>query len=515
MCDWDRYNAVRLAIPLIVGMATAHFFFPHFAPPLLWLVVPTALSAAVVAAGARWPLAQGGAVQVLGLSLGALLLTLAAQRVESGVPAGGTVSATVESAPQAKARSYAVGLETGRGRVLVYLQKNARAARLLVGDTVELRHVRWQPTSPRLRPDSPYAYYDDYLFHHGVAARGYASGRQWSLRARAGGADGENLFGVWRRRALALYRAMDIEGDEGAVVEAMTLGDKQRLTPAQRDAFAASGLSHLLALSGFHLTILLTLFNVFLLRSRLPWRGRQLMGLLIIPALWSYAALTGFSPSLVRAVVMCTILQVTLLLRRDYQMLNALALAALAMLIVQPLALLDVGFQLSFLSMLGIGLMAVPLMRRLPRPMPWGTRYVADTLVVSLSCTLFTLPLVAYYFGRVPLLSLLSNVVAALIATALMWAAVAWWTLAGWSAAQAVVSPVLLWLARALGWVATTVGSLPAATLTLRPTLLDVVLLYVALGAAVHFLHHRRLRALMLSLAALLALEFLSLSGPN
>lgn len=506
LCDWDQHNIVRLAIPFITGMTVAHFLYPHLVLPLVPLIAGAAACAFVMALGLRWPLAQGVAVHAFCLLLGLLLFQMAAARVEQSVPTATTLRAAVADSPQAKPRSYAVYLQPqGGNRLLVYLQKDDRAARLQPGDSVELRRVSWQSTSPR---DSLAGYFDSYLFHHGVAARAYARASQWILLSQASDtASADFSFAALRRRALHLYTRMGIGGDGGAVVEAMTLGEKSHLTAAQRDAFSASGLSHLLALSGFHLSILLTLFNVLLLRSRLPWGSRRAMGLLVIPTLWAFAALTGFAPSLVRAVVMCSVLQVVFLLGHDYNMLNALALAAVAMLAVQPLTLLDVGFQLSFLSMLGIGLVAVPLMRLLPRRLPWGVRPLADTLLVSLACTLATLPLVAYYFGRVPLLSLLSNVAAALLATALMWAAVAWWLLTFWPAAQSLVSVVLLFLARALQAVATAFGTLPAATLTLHPTVLQVALCYVLLGGAVHFLHHRRARALMVSLAALVALE--------
>lgn len=519
MIEWDKYNAVRLAIPFIIGMTVAHFLYPYGNLPM-WVLVAGMVGSAVGFLLIRTDGIRGIAIHAFTLLLGFLLFQQAEERVEESTPRSlQTFRAVVASPPQPKAHSVAVELEDEGTRILTYLQPDGQTALLAMGDTVTLLRPRLVSTSSRLNVHgeernayAAHSTYDDYLFYHGTSARCYVRHGEWVRQAREG--DGQEMgnldFATLQRQALLLYARMGIGGEEGAIVKAISLGEKQSLSRMQRTAFSSSGLSHLLALSGFHLTILVTLVNVLLLRSYLPWRLRRLVALLVIPALWAYAALTGFSPSLVRAVVMCSLLQVAFLLGREYSMLNALGIAAVAILAVNPLTLLDVGFQLSFASMLAIGLMALPEINRLGNRGRIGSA-VLSTLLITVSCTLFTMPLVAYYFGRVPVLSVFSNLVASLLATGLMWGCVGWWLLCGWGAAQVVCSQILLWLARALQTVAATFGMLPAATIDFRPSVLEVVLLYVSLGAWLYYRQRPMAKPLIVALSALLAVLLLQI----
>jgi len=509
MCEWEKYNAVRLAIPYIIGMAVAHFLCTSFSLPVWPFALGVCVCAVLVACGRR-QLTYGLAFMALCFLLGFMLFQQAMKDVERRCPERGRpFRGVVAAEPQSRMLSIGVLLRDGDTRVFAFLPKNTLAKALGEGDSVRLARPWLTPTSPRLHEDGAFARYSDYLFYHSVSAIAHVNEGEWAVLPK-GNAEGLS-FGELRRRALRLYARMGIGGEGGAIVEAMTLGEKGHLTREQRNDFASAGLSHLLALSGFHLTILITLFNLFLFRSYLPFGLRRALSVLVIPALWAFAALTGFSPSLVRAVVMCTVLQVAFLLGREYSMLNALAVAAVAMLTANPLTLLDVGFQLSFVSMLAIGLLALPVLSKsAPRHGSWvGALYA--TLVVSLSCSLFTLPLVAYYFGRVPLLSVLSNVVAALLATCLMWVSAIWWLLAFWPVAQVWVGKLAVGLAEGLQWVARAFGALPAATLDIRLSLGEVVVLYIGLAAYLLYRHRHTARPLFVALSAVVVVELLQL----
>lgn len=509
MCEWEKYNAVRLAIPYIIGMAVAHFLCLHFSLPAWPFAVAVCACAVLVVCGRR-QLTYSLAFMAMCFLVGFLLFMQATKGVERRCPTRGQpFKGVVTAEPQSRMLSIGVMLRDGDVRVYAFLPKGTLASTLHEGDSVWLARPWMTPTSPRLHDGSAFARYSDYLFYHSFSAIAHVNKGEWTV-VPAENTSGLS-FGELRRRALRLYARMGIEGEGGAIVEAMTLGEKSHLTRGQRKAFASAGLSHLLALSGFHLTILITLFNLFLFRSYLPFGIRRALSVLVIPALWAFAALTGFSPSLVRAVVMCTVLQVAFLLGREYSMLNALAVAAVAMLAANPLTLLDVGFQLSFVSMLAIGLLALPTLRRFPSRHGMVVSGLYATLVVSLSCSLFTLPLVAYYFGQVPLLSVLSNVVAAVLATCLMWVSAVWWLLAFWPFAQIWVGKLAVGLAEGLQTVASVFGALPAATLDLRFSLGEVALLYVGLAAYLLHLRSRTARPLLVALSAVVAAELIQL----
>ena len=175
-----------------------------------------------------------------------------------------------------------------------------------------------------------------------------------------------------------------------------------------------TGTSHLLAISGLHVGVLLGLTvgaGAWLLGRR-----RQLYLLLPLGAIWLYALLSGLSASVERAAIMGTFYLVALALGRPRSVLPILALAAAVMTGINPQALEDVSFQLSFAAVAGIALLASPLSQWLRNRTPslaerrdWlGTlvRGIYVGMAVSLAATLATLPLVAFHFHRIPTISI-------------------------------------------------------------------------------------------------------------
>ncbi|MBR6459176.1 MAG: ComEC/Rec2 family competence protein [Actinomycetaceae bacterium] len=222
-----------------------------------------------------------------------------------------------------------------------------------------------------------------------------------------------------RQRLLGRYAAAGLGGHTLAVLAAMTLADRSLLTVDTRDLFAVTGASHLLALSGLHLGVLVGGLLWLLGGPLLLSHWRRPLCLVTVVAIWCFAFLTGLPASLLRACLMTTLLLIAINLERDYQPFNCLFLTIFVMLLVRPTYLFDVGAQLSIAAVTGILLIYNPLQYWL-----FGRwRYVVFHLkrfhllwpvgifLVSLSAQVFTLPLVAYYFHRIPLYAPLISVV--------------------------------------------------------------------------------------------------------
>jgi len=515
---WTNYPLVRLAIPFVAGMLAAQLLLLQWHPGTA-VVLPLFVALAVLALllvallFGRSQRGFGGIALLFSFVLGATLYVRRNEGLAEAVdPGQSRFVGVVESAPQEKPKTWAVRLRLGDGTSLLgYFQKDAAqaASQLREGDSIalQIRHIKATYVD-ETDGDSVFWPYRRYLFSTGISATGYVPQGQWERTAEA------RAPGLWnrlRQRAHEAYAQAGISSEEGAIVEAMTLGQKAQLTREQKEEFSRAGLSHLLALSGFHLSILLALFDLFLFRSHLPRRWRRALALLLIPLLWCFVLLVGLQPSLVRAAIMCSVVQLAVVLGREEALLNGLAIAALAMLAWEPLNLLSIGFQLSFVSMLAIALMGIPLCRWLARRLgsqDWKSRIVrnlGEIIAISVSCTLFTFPLVAYHFGQVPVLSLLSNVLASLIAFGVMWLAVVWWLLFFWPWAQALVTRALLFCAKMLGGVASGVAALPFATLPFRPSRLEVALLYALLVGAFVYFHRRSPKALSATLLIFIA----------
>lgn len=289
-----------------------------------------------------------------------------------------------------------------------------------------------------------------------------------------------------RQHLLDRYRQWQIGGDEAAVVAALSLGDKSGLSKRLRDDYSRAGVAHVLALSGLHLGILCGLFSLFSRRRS----GRWLSSLLTLTCAWAFALLTGLSPSVVRAALLLSLYSVFFLALRRPQPLNVLLATVLLMVIVRPLLVYDLGFQLSVLSVLSIHLflpILVPPFLVAPktsRRAVWWRRLARGLWTfasLSIAAQIGTSPLVAYAFGSLPTYFLISNLVAVPCATLLLYLVVALFLTTPLPVVQTVVAQMVVSVAKVMNEVLRWVSSLPCATIELHPTILQTVLCYALL----------------------------------
>ena len=237
-----------------------------------------------------------------------------------------------------------------------------------------------------------------------------------------------------RRIATELRR---VGGEEpGGLLAALVLGQAMVPLPASlKESFRAAGLSHALAASGFHLSVLLGAVLLVTRRAPASMRWPAAFG-----AMGLFGLLAGGQASVVRALLMGAMAFVLKESGRRARPLFSLLLCLLLMLVLRPSWLLDVGFQLSAAATAGLILSAGPLEERLRR---WLPRWAAAAMAVPLAASLWTLPLQLLHFGVVPSYAVLANVLAAPLLTPLTLGAMA-------MALTAVLMPPLLGLLGAL-----------------------------------------------------------------
>ena len=312
------------------------------------------------------------------------------------------------------------------------------------------------------------------------------------------------------RRRMARALIQQAGPDRGGVLAALVLGSAVVPLPAElREAFRASGLSHALAASGFHLSVLLGV--VLPLGSRLPRLGR--LGL-AAAAMGLFVLLAGPQPSVLRAVLMGALALGVLESGHRSRPMGILAASALVLLLARPDWLLDVGFQLSVVATAALMLSARPLELGMRR---WLPGWLAVATAVPLAASLYTLPLQLLHFGVVPLYAVPANLVVAPLLTPLTLGAMA-------LACLAVLLPPLLplatvpvdWLCRLLLVVVKTFAALPMAQWQLgRPAPWLVLLLALAVIALAVPGLTRRWRLLGVGLLTLVVALHLSLLGAD
>jgi len=204
------------------------------------------------------------------------------------------------------------------------------------------------------------------------------------------------------------YLRAGLSDDGFSIVAAMTLGDKSVLSRDLKETYSITGASHVLALSGLHLGIIYWLITLLTVGRR--WR--MVSQVVTILAIWAFAFLTGLSTSIVRSATMLTVYGLMAVGYRQGASVNVLAFTAIVMLVVSPLAVYDVSFQLSFLSVLAI-LLFHPLFFQLV-PLPWlqahpVVKWLWGMTTLSLAAQIGVAPLIAFYFHHFSVWFLLAN----------------------------------------------------------------------------------------------------------
>lgn len=200
-----------------------------------------------------------------------------------------------------------------------------------------------------------------------------------------------------------------LQPHNAALAKAILLGQRADLSREVRLQFAQSGVAHILALSGLHLSMLaLLLGGAFRILPAGRWLWVQRVVVLV--ALAGYAVVTGLSPSVVRAVLMAAVLMLGYSLLRPVRILNVVAFCACLQLLLAPRLLFSLSFLLSYTAVIGLVTLGDSL-QRLLQPRLKVLRYLWGTVVASVAAQLATLPFVLYYFGDFPLYFLLANLV--------------------------------------------------------------------------------------------------------
>jgi competence protein ComEC len=261
-------------------------------------------------------------------------------------------------------------------------------------------------------------------------------GEDWRIVGRRGGIGG---VGDRLRAHVEATLARGTSGERRQLLAGIVLGEDSEIDRELRDAFQASGLMHLLAVSGQNVAIVA--FGV-VFAARILGLGRLMGEALAIVVVLSYALAVGWQPSVVRAAVAGVLASLAWLVARPRDRWHALAVGALVLLVWMPQSALEPGFQLSFAAVATIFLV-VPRLSDVPEAYP-VPRALWDVLVVAVACGLVTAPIVWLHFGRVAVWTVPANVAAEPAMPPLI----------SLSLAAAAIEPVLPGAATALSWLA-------------------------------------------------------------
>lgn len=199
----------------------------------------------------------------------------------------------------------------------------------------------------------------------------------------------------------------NLTGTDLAIAQALILGDKSLLDTETKNAFTNTGAMHILAVSGMHIGLILYMFlAVFGFFPRLF--SKKQATILIVIFLWIYALITGFSASVIRAVLMFTVLALSQISSKQHDSINTLFFSAFILLLMNPLYILDIGFQLSYLAMIGIFLF-YPMIEKLLEVKTIVLKQLWQGTALGFAAQLMTTGISLYYFHQFPNYFVLSN----------------------------------------------------------------------------------------------------------
>ncbi len=434
----------------------------------------------------RYAVLQSVAIAACFVLLGWLLVQRQETKLRVSWPEEEVIyEAVVLTDPVEKPRTMAVDIlltETGQ-KLKCYFYKERRregerSRNLKIGDGLRIQS--------RIRPNSEWRKgtfdYRRYLEVHGFTGHTFVSSRKWqkaqiSLRNLSRLDRTRLYFLKLRSRLLSRIKTDQADANAVAVVAAMALGDKSALTHELREVYSVTGASHVLALSGLHLSIIFMLLTLLLGGSKFFTVHCSLLPLLSI---WAFVFLVGMPVSVIRSATMLTVYSLLSLGHRDKMSVNTLAFTALFVLIVSPISLFDIGFQMSYLSVFAI-LLIVPLSERL---FPVGylmthrvIKWLWGMVAVSCAAQIGVAPLVAYYFGRLPVYFLLTNFIVIPATILILWLSPVVFLFPS-------LAYLLLYIVSGLNTLLTTIASIPGASIDgLYPTKLQATMTYVVIVA--------------------------------
>lgn len=394
-------------------------------------------------------------------------------------------------------------VDTDSGVSLDVRLEDGTAVRIYVRDRCEAKPGdKLNMTANFVRSDFLFGEEFTYYTARGVFLLAYADGADLELTS----AERVPLRFLPRVWAHALKEGMSavFSAEHAALLHAVTLGDKTGLSDGVISLFNRSGLAHLLVVSGFHMSALLWGL------TRVLARNKRLSAIVGAVFLVLFTLMVGCTPSAIRAALMNSLVLFAPFLRRENDPPTSLAAALLLLLLQNPYAAANVSLQLSFASVAGILLVTDPLyrwfMERTVRST--GNRWVNRLLTgawssisVTLGAMLFTTPIIALWFGVIPLLSPLSNLLCLWAASFLLVGGLLSGGLVLLSPALAVPFAWLTGLAcRYVLWVTELVGSLPFAAVSLDSIYyrLWLVAVYAVIGLIFFLRKERRKQPILL-----------------
>ena len=423
----SRAPFVRITILLILGILIA-LYFPNSSKTIGYLIVGLFFLALIInkLLSRRYYYVNilfGLIISSVIILSGFLITSYKLDYINNQNDVEGVVFAQVKSNSKYKNNFYKLKLSllTQKDSIttkilntnaIAFLKCDTDTFNIQIGDYI-LLNSQFKDSPP---PQNPYQFnYKSFLKYSDISKVGFVDANRWNLIKN----DEVNIYRLsenTRQYFISRFNNFDIKSQNLAVIYAIVFGDKSELTPEIGEEFANAGVMHILAVSGLHVGILFLIIS-FLFKSFAGYKiGKYVRFILILTILWGYAFITGLSPSVVRSVIMFSLVSISIIMQRQHNIYNTVFVSAFILLVFNPFYITKVGFQLSYLAVLGI-VFFQPKISKIVKTKNIIIRYLWDLIAVSIAAQISTAPITLFYFSKFPNYFILTNLAVMMLVT--------------------------------------------------------------------------------------------------
>ena len=432
---WTEAPMLRILPALMLGIVLEWYL----QIPFVWLValLLVFITATVVFSFNRFlnnRVRFGISIQLLFMSIGSMLVWLnntnnQPHAITKKYADSAVVVATLQEPLVEKNKSYKAEatvqivennqLQHVKGNIIVYLQKDSNSTMPLLSYGSQI--IFKKPLQLIRNAGNPGGFdYQRYCAFHGLYYQIFLKENEYEITAVKVIIPFKQMLFDLQQWVLQSFRKFIPGSKEAGVAEALLIGYRNDLDVDLVQSYSNTGVVHIIAISGMHLGLI---YGLLVLIFR-PFGKRKsvliLRAVVIILLLWIFSLLTGAAPSIVRSAIMFTFLVLGETQKRKASIYNNLALSAVCILLFDPFALWDVGFQLSYAAVLSIAIFATPISN-------WWynksrvIRFFWQLNAVTLAAQILTYPIVAYHFHQFPNLFLITNVIAVPLSSVILY----------------------------------------------------------------------------------------------
>ncbi len=443
MIKWNKVPYIRLFLPLLIGIATALALkssLPFLLLSLLFLFFGICfilfLKTSLFNKNKEWIF---GLLLNLFLFLSGYLLTINAASVkENNAFYGNNISETNQYVVKiiepltfkqnsTKAVVEVIGsniksdFRTTNGKGIIYFQKDSFSNKLNYGDILIINST-FNEVKP---PQNPNEFnYKQFLANKQIYYQTYLKTNQWQLLQSNQGNPVITFAAKLRNQFLHIFETNNMVGKEYAVIAAILLGQMDNIDSDLYKDYQDSGALHVLSVSGMHVGVIFIFFNFlfgFLSKHKYSALFKTVVIILVV---WFYALMTGLSPPVFRAALMISFISLGRNYMRSINTINIVIASCFFILLFDPFLVMDVGFQLSYLAVIGIILLQKPIASIL-KPKNIILKTLWETTALSIAAQLCTLPLVLFYFHQFPNFFLLTNIIVLIFSSLVIFTGIA------------------------------------------------------------------------------------------